>query len=332
MKKIEIDKDILKQKHIDENLDCKTISMQLGIRYEIVKRRLKEYGLFIPRREHKSPYVSIHSDVEEEIVNKYKENVALMDLVREYNINRCVIQTMLKKYGIKLRKRTVSYNYDIHAFDKLTPESCYWAGFIAADGNLRKNRNALSIKLSIVDKEHLEKFARFIKFQGKIQVEEPICLSPLKQYCKISICGEFLPNALLKNFKITPQKTYTIQPPDLPDELMTHYIRGYFDGDGSISGTKRPTCVATFSSGSMDMLEFLRHYFRNKNIIVRKNKFNQTEMPNIQMHVQICYSCSNALKLCDIIYNQSTQNTRLDRKYNLYLYWKQIKDNKETAA
>ena len=32
-------------------------------------------------------------------------------------------------------------------FDTYTPESCYWAGFIAADGYIRDDRDATTIHL-----------------------------------------------------------------------------------------------------------------------------------------------------------------------------------------
>lgn len=323
MNKIQIDKNVLYQKYIIENLDCKTISKQLNVSLDTIKRRIREYGLYIPNKKYNTQHIGIHSDVENQIINDYLENVSMTELSEKYNIHRSVLQTMLKKHNIPLRKRTVKYTYDIHAFDTYTPESCYWAGFIAADGNLRKNRNSLTIKLHIMDKEHLNKFAKFIDFKGNIQIENPICLNPLKQYCKIVINGEFFPIKLKQNFNITPQKTYTLQPPNIPEDMIPHYIRGYFDGDGSISGKNRSNCTASFTSGSKDLLNFLRLYFYDKGIRIRKNKFNNMEMPPIETNVQILYSCSNALKICSILYEESNENIRMDRKYNLYLYWKE---------
>jgi hypothetical protein len=36
------------------------------------------------------------------------------------------------------------------------------------------------------------------------------------------------------NFKITPRKSLTLEPPDLPLSLARHFIRGVVDGDGSV--------------------------------------------------------------------------------------------------
>lgn len=51
-----------------------------------------------------------------------------------------------------------------------TEEKAYWLGFIAADGNIRKNLLACSIELKLSDKGHLEKFAEC--FDGYYRVEE----------------------------------------------------------------------------------------------------------------------------------------------------------------
>lgn len=322
MEKIMIDKDILQQKYIVENLDCKTIAKQLNVSHDTIKRRIREYDLYIPNKKYKPTHLGIHSNVEKNIVKDYVENMSMSELSKKYNIHRSVLQTMLKKHNIALRKRTVQYTYNIHAFDDITPESCYWAGFIAADGYLRYNRNSLTIKIHIKDKNHLDKFADFIKFTGNIKIEDPICLNPLKQYCKIVVNGDFFPKALKQNFNITPQKTYTLQPPKIPDELMPHYLRGYFDGDGHISSITSDYCTITFTSGSSNILEFIKNYFYNKNIKVRKSKANDTEKPPTHNNVQIMYRCKNALKICDMMYHDSNQNIRLDRKYELYNYWK----------
>ena len=52
------------------------------------------------------------------------------------------------------------YSFKEDVWKTQTPESCYWAGFIAADGCLRKSgENCYSLKTSlhIQDLDHLKK-------------------------------------------------------------------------------------------------------------------------------------------------------------------------------
>ena len=64
------------------------------------------------------------------------------------------------------KQTTVTLNHE--CFSVLSLESCYWAGFIAADGYVTKNY--LKIMLSSKGLNHLEKLKDFIKTSCKITV------------------------------------------------------------------------------------------------------------------------------------------------------------------
>lgn len=125
------------------------------------------------------------------------------------------------------------YKYNRQFFNKIDDEEkAYWAGFIAADGNIRKDFLKMRIELNIQDYSHLEKFKK------SIQGENPIIESirPKNHSCYIDVnCKEFC--LALNNLGITPKKSLTLKIDfDLiPKELRNHFIRGYFDGDGSIN-------------------------------------------------------------------------------------------------
>lgn len=59
----------------------------------------------------------------------------------------------------------VTYSFDKHAFDVLTPDSCYWAGFLFADGYLdtRTTTPLLGLKVAIKDRDHISSFKEFLK-------------------------------------------------------------------------------------------------------------------------------------------------------------------------
>lgn len=64
-----------------------------------------------------------------------------------------------------LRKYSINKEY----FKYINEENCYWAGFIAADGNISRDMRKLSIKLSIKDKELLENFIKDIEYTNEIK-------------------------------------------------------------------------------------------------------------------------------------------------------------------
>jgi len=115
--------------------------------------------------------------------------------------------------------------------------NCYWAGFIAADGNVKKDKQELSIQISDKDYEHLKSFAESIKFTGKI--------SRYTRKNGITMCNahfnsEKLVDDLEKNFNIIPQKTFKLIPPNIEEkELIDAFMVGYIDGDGCITTRKK---------------------------------------------------------------------------------------------
>ena len=60
------------------------------------------------------------------------------------------------------------YKYNKKYFEVIdTEEKAYWLGFIAADGNVRKDFLKMRIELNIKDKNHLEKFKKSLDTPNK---------------------------------------------------------------------------------------------------------------------------------------------------------------------
>ena len=94
----------------------------------------------------------------------------------------------------------------------------------------------MRIELNIKDYSHLEKFKKSIN--GNNPIKESI--RPNNHSCYIDVnCKEFC--LALNELGITPKKSLSLKINfDLiPKELRNHFIRGYFDGDGSINKYQR---------------------------------------------------------------------------------------------
>lgn len=121
------------------------------------------------------------------------------------------------------RKYICNDNY----FSTLTQQNSYWGGFIAADGNIDKYNNRLTISLAIKDKIMLERFLSDLNSNYKIYYSN-------NSGC-IIVSSKQIVNDLKHHFNITPAKSYTLQPPNLIElKLIDSYIIGLIDGDGSI--------------------------------------------------------------------------------------------------
>ncbi len=117
-------------------------------------------------------------------------------------------------------------------------ENAYWAGFIAADGNLclkEQKYKMLQIVLHNKDVEILEQFKEQTKSTNNIHFLKT------KEHARLGIRATEWFDDLGKYWNITPNKTHTLQPPNLTNlEHQLAYIIGLIDGDGSI-------CICNFN-------------------------------------------------------------------------------------
>ncbi len=168
------------------------------------------------------------------IVNN-REIATSTEIAKSMGFSLTSVNSFLRKQNLpscKRSERLLRYSCNDNYFGQLTPDTCYVAGFIAADGCVHDKRKsiALSIGLGIKDKDHLE------KIKQQLQCTHPISISKSKTNvkCSLSIISKQLTADLYSHFKVTPRKSLTLEWPDhLPDELARHFLRGYFDGDGT---------------------------------------------------------------------------------------------------
>ena len=143
--------------------------------------------------------------------------------------------------------RKWEYNEDY--FEKIdSNEKAYWFGFITADGYVQDNRKtankstatSLRIRLSEVDKSHLE------KLNSDIQSNKPIKV--VKNYGIYENCKDLAEFNLssckmvddLSNLGLVPgnKSCHEVMPTWDDDILIKNFILGIFDGDGSIATYK----------------------------------------------------------------------------------------------
>jgi hypothetical protein len=171
---------------------------------------------------------------QEEICYRYQNGETITVLSKYYNRATSSINSLLTRRNIIIRKRVYEnkYNADYNYFKEIdTEEKAYWLGFIAADGSVTNNteHRMLYIRLGIEDKEHLVKFLSDIKATHTVKEYEY-----KNKCCQIVINSKQLVEDLAQ-WGIIQRKTYNLVLPDISDHLMRHYIRGYFDGDGSFT-------------------------------------------------------------------------------------------------
>lgn len=234
------------------------------------------------------------------IINLFVNGESGANIAKKYDINIKTVYNILKRKNIYERHGTRKFFFDEEYFKIFSPESCYWAGFIASDGSVFNN--TISIGINDRDIEHLVKFLSSIK--GKQNIRK--CK---KNIVRLDICSKKMKDDLEKNFYIVPNKTKILTMPDFNECFARNYIRGFFDGDGTIyMNFKRMQMVFSIVSGSHTILdkisEYIFHYVGVKCNIYGERKFT------------LAKSGSKVLDIMNWLYNNS--NIYLDRKYNKY--------------
>lgn len=114
-----------------------------------------------------------------------------------------------------------------------TEQKAYFLGLLFADGNVYMKRNRVQLTLSNEDAYIIKKLAQCVNYQGKLYIDRG-------KYTKLILNSKKMCDDLIK-LGCTPNKSLTLTFPidSVPKELLNHFIRGYFDGDGHISRDKK---------------------------------------------------------------------------------------------
>ena len=244
-------------------------------------------------------------------------------LANIFNCNRKTIHKTLNANGLFLPNlgRFKSRTYcDTKFFVNLSPTSAYWVGFIASDGCLFYRDKCLFINLNKQDRDHLYKFAKAVKTNAKIGYVKS------NNSVHINIYSKEVFNSLL-NLGITPNKSLKINSVNIPYHLMPHFLRGVFDGDGYIGG-KKVTHIQFEISGNRPFLQQIQ------NILVNECGINQVKIYPLyplgkNKGYKLQYTGSQIFRILDFLYKNSSNRTRLERKYQKMLELKKFKLNNE---
>lgn len=281
------------------------ISKKVGISEYRISSYLKNNGVTIRRGYKKS-------------LGKYKEGKELFlkgnsicQISDILGVSRSRFSQYLRKEGIEIKALPHKIKFDNTVFKKIdTEEKAYWLGFLYADGCVGENRNQVELGLSEKDKTHVYKFRDFIKSTHKISLRN----NKLGNSYRIIVEDVNMHKDLI-NLGCTPRKSLTLKFPtedQVPKYLLSHFIRGYFDGDGGFTNTDKTLCINIL--GTKEFLEGLKNevfILNNKKIYPMSYKCNNKNTYRIQ------FGSRKDIKIfLDYIYKNS--NINLDRKYEKY--------------
>jgi DNA-binding transcriptional regulator WhiA len=190
------------------------------------------------------------------LTQEYIDGKDAVALASQYRVHSSIIYSHLEKMGIDRRRSgdvRRRYHFNERYFCRLdSANSCYWLGFLFADGSISEVSNALRVNLQASDAAHLQALLMDLETTSH-QVKYKVTSG--HSVAGIAITSLYLRQDLASWGMAQPKNERQIPP--MPQQFKRHFIRGYFDGDGSISvhGTlKREDWKASIVSTSHSMV------------------------------------------------------------------------------
>ena len=182
----------------------------------------------------------------------------------------------LRLYKIHLIKPEVDrinqYFINIDYFNNIDSEKkAYYLGLLAADGSVDNARLRLELQ---------EQDSYIIKsFRDQISPNKPLYINTRsdRPTCKTTECLTLDSKYFVERlsiYGIVPRKSYQATfLPQLSEEMMPHFIRGYFDGDGSVYYGSNTTLRIKFIGNSGLITDLVNYLNLDSKLHVRKEEY-----------------------------------------------------------
>lgn len=218
-------------------------------------------------------YLKIPRKIFEEIVD-FADKKNPNQIARKLRIDRSTVFRILERRNLKI-KRYLSPDHP-EIFKHIDDEfKAYWLGFLYADGCV-SDQNVVKLTLSFKDREHIFKYRRFVGANTKSSVMK----NSIGMYLTTSFTSQKMARDLISHGCV-PRKSLILSPPDtIPKNLIKHFIRGHFDGDGCVHISRKNNRANINICGTFNMCVFLKEHFHKNGISSRVEKHHKENTKN----------------------------------------------------
>lgn len=300
----------------EQGMGYKKIGKTLGIGIDKVSSVLIENGI--------TDHIQMPpEEMVEHLIYLYTvEQLGLKKIVKLMHISQTRLVSILRANQVQIGETAYHKNYEENVnhfyFDKIDSErKAYWLGLLYADGYNNEKFYQVEITLKSEDIALLQIFKEDLNNKYKIKTKEVICNGKTFSASRLTFYSKRL-SQQLKNLGCMQNKSLVLQFPSLsivPDDLLHHFMRGYFDGDGMISCIKDTYCSST-KFGITGNKAFVLEYENKlrKNVTISKaTYYNQDGKAITWLHG----GKNDAIKIYNWLYKDAT--IFLERKRNKFL-------------
>jgi hypothetical protein len=263
------------------------------------------------------------------IIAKYNKGLGSFSIAKQLGCSKYFILKILRKskverrHGVEAHRKRRAYKINFDFFKEIRTETqAYFLGLFCSDGCNHVKDNVAEITLNVNDKLILETLSKFIfvnkrpliKIKPKTYDNKKGRVFHVKEGRRLSICSKEVCDLLLK-LGIGERKTWSLKFPGIPDNLIKHFVRGYFDGDGGLSITRvKNRFVASFCIiGTEDICVGIQRVLSS--VGISAGIWHRKKDPK-EVFVLGCSGCRKIIKIMDFLYDGHTIS--IERKFLLY--------------
>jgi len=296
---------------VEAGFASKKIAIKLNLTAQEIKQIIQKNNWKLIKEEFSENKIDYICDL-------YKQGVSAKILGSKFTIDKRRVQKWVNNKGI-LRDKSESHRFtefNQHFFDIIdTSEKAYWLGFFYADVYNCNTTNTVSLSLQTSDLEHLKKLAYVIGLhENKIKYtknKEGYEYYTLKMYSK-HLCQT------LNNLGCPQAKSFIIKYPKWLDKNLTiDFIRGIFDGDGTLCKRVLNNEWKWGLVSTQECVDVIQQIiFEQLNIIVNYHNISNSGNNTCELEQN---GNEKVAKLASWLYESSSLEIRLDRKYQKYI-------------
>lgn len=218
----------------------------------------------------------------------------------KYPYSLSAFSRIVRRMGWKTVKGKVSrYGVNESLFDSWTRESAWFYGWIITDGHV--NSKSLAVRLQSRDIDVIEKLKRLASFDGEIY-EYP-------GTAEIRIYNRRMVDALHRLGIPQRNKTFDcVFPCDISDSVKWDFMRGAFEGDGSVSVGRDGSLNVSFCGAARNFIDEFQRVLESNGIAVRRSIVKS-------IFVLSAASYADALRWLLLMYQNTNTDIRMDRKF-----------------
>ncbi len=186
----------------------------------------------------------------EYIKNIYNNGKSTDYIASLYGISGESLRRWMHIWGMQLRH--TKYTFDEHYFDIIdNQDKAYILGLLYSDGYHNVNDNTITITLQAEDKHILESINSLLNSDRQLRFINNSAKNFNWSDCyQLSFTSPYT-SKVLETYGLVGAKSLILEFPEwLNKDLYQHFIRGFFDGDGSISKSRYKYNMSIISTES----------------------------------------------------------------------------------